>query len=59
MRCTRRGSRSARTGDPSTAKLPWPQYDTARRATMRFDTTCEVLDDPGRDVRIAFESAGR
>jgi para-nitrobenzyl esterase len=46
----------ARTGDPSTPGLPWPQYDANRRATMRFDTTCEVLDDPGRDVRLAFEA---
>ena len=37
----------ARTGDPNHDGLPqWPQYDVARRATMRFDTTCEVLDDP-------------
>jgi para-nitrobenzyl esterase len=49
----------ARTGDPSTPARPWPQYDTERRATLRFDTTCEVLDDPGREVRIAFESAGQ
>jgi para-nitrobenzyl esterase len=46
----------ARTGDPSTAALPWPQYDTKRRATVRFDETCEVLDDPGRELRLAFES---
>jgi carboxylesterase type B len=31
----------ARTGDPG-----WPAYDLERRATMRFDTTCEVVDDP-------------
>ena len=24
----------------------WPKYDPARRATMRFDTTSEVVDDP-------------
>ena len=22
---------------------------------MRFDTACEVLDDPGRDDRLAFD----
>ena len=38
----------ARDGDPNHPGLPeWPQYDTRRRATMRFDTTIEVLDDPG------------
>ena len=31
----------ARTGDPG-----WPAYDLERRATQRFDTTLEVLDDP-------------
>lgn len=33
--------RFARTGDPG-----WPAYDLERRATQRFDTTLEVLDDP-------------
>ncbi|WP_379589775.1 carboxylesterase/lipase family protein [Pseudonocardia zijingensis] len=31
----------AREGDPG-----WPRYDLARRATMRFDTPAEVVDDP-------------
>jgi carboxylesterase type B len=31
----------ARTGDPG-----WPAYDTDRRATQRFDTTVETVDDP-------------
>jgi para-nitrobenzyl esterase len=45
----------ARTGDPNHGGLPeWPEYEPTRRATMRFDTTCEVLDDPGRDDREAF-----
>ena len=33
--------RFARTGDPG-----WPAYDLDRRATQRFDTVLEVLDDP-------------
>lgn len=33
----------ATTGDPG-----WPKYDLDRRATMRFDTTPEVVDDPRR-----------
>ena len=31
----------ATNGDPG-----WPDYDLSRRATMRFDTTSEVVDDP-------------
>jgi len=31
----------ATSGDPG-----WPKYDLGRRATMRFDTTLEVVDDP-------------
>ena len=34
-------------GSPSPAPGPgWPRYDLAHRATMRFDTTSEVVDDP-------------
>jgi carboxylesterase type B len=31
----------ASTGDPG-----WPAYDLARRATMRFDTVSQLVDDP-------------
>lgn len=31
----------ATTGDPG-----WPAYDATRRATMRFDSTSQVVDDP-------------
>ena len=41
--------RFARTGDPG-----WPAYDTARRATMRFDREVDVLDDPGAEYRQAW-----
>jgi para-nitrobenzyl esterase len=48
----------ARTGDPNHDGLPaWPQYDLERRATMRFDSTCEVLDDPLGDDRKAMEAS--
>jgi carboxylesterase type B len=33
--------RFARTGDPG-----WPAYDLDHRATQRFDTTLEVVNDP-------------
>jgi para-nitrobenzyl esterase len=47
----------ARTGDPQHGGLPeWPRYDLDRRATMRFETACEVLDDPAGEDRAAFES---
>jgi para-nitrobenzyl esterase len=47
----------ARDGDPQHAGLPeWPRYDLDRRATMRFDTTFELLDDPGREDREVFEA---
>jgi len=42
----------ARAGDPNHPGIPeWPRYEPARRATMRFDTTCEILVDPGGDSR--------
>jgi para-nitrobenzyl esterase len=45
----------ARHGDPSHAGIPdWPGYDLDRRATMRFDAECEVLDDPAPADRLAF-----
>lgn len=37
----------ARTGNPQTRALPqWPTYDVARRATMIFDVTPRIVDDP-------------
>ncbi|MBB6426711.1 para-nitrobenzyl esterase [Sphingopyxis sp. JAI128] len=37
----------ARTGNPQTRALPqWPTYDPARRATMIFDVTPRIVDDP-------------
>jgi para-nitrobenzyl esterase len=42
----------ARTGDPNTKSLPsWPRYDTADRATMRFDTESRVINNPHGAVR--------
>jgi carboxylesterase type B len=40
----------ARTGDPG-----WPRYDLPRRATMRFDTRSEVVDDPRAMERALWE----
>ncbi len=45
----------ARTGNPDTSGLPhWPAYDTTSRATMIFNDRCEVVDDPGKDERLAI-----
>jgi para-nitrobenzyl esterase len=45
----------AQKGDPNGAGVPdWPAYDTARRATMRFDVQPEILDDPMGDDRAAW-----
>ena len=40
----------ARDGDPG-----WPRYDLVHRATMRFDTTSEVVDDPRSKERLLWE----
>ena len=40
----------AATGDPG-----WPKYDPSRRATMRFDTTSAVVDDPRAAERALWE----
>ena len=40
----------ARTGNPG-----WPRYDLTRRATMRFDTASEVVDDPRATERVLWE----
>ena len=37
-------------GDPG-----WPKYDLSRRATMRFDVTSEVVDDPRSAERALWE----
>ncbi|WP_309089213.1 carboxylesterase family protein [Phenylobacterium sp.] len=37
----------AKSGRPSAPGLPaWPAYDTKARATMVFDTTCRIENDP-------------
>ena len=45
----------ARSGDPNCDAIPeWPAYDRAHRATMRFDTEREVVDDPMGEDRAAW-----
>ncbi len=33
----------------------WPQFDLKRRATMRFDTTSELVEDPRSAERVLWE----
>ena len=40
----------ATSGDPG-----WPAYDLGRRATMRFNTTSRVVDDPRSWERALWE----
>ncbi|MDP1751717.1 MAG: carboxylesterase/lipase family protein [Reyranella sp.] len=47
----------ARHGRPGHGGLPdWPQYSTAERATMIFDTTCRVENDPYGTERRLWET---
>ena len=41
----------------STGECNWPKYDLGRRATMRFDTTCEVVQDPMAATRALWSQA--
>ncbi|MDQ0466145.1 para-nitrobenzyl esterase [Caulobacter ginsengisoli] len=44
----------ARTGDPNNSLLPaWPAYDAEKRATMVFNLTSRVVDDPYAATRRA------
>jgi para-nitrobenzyl esterase len=45
----------ARTGNPNAPGLPhWPAYDPSTRPTMIFNDECKVVDDPGKDERLAM-----
>jgi para-nitrobenzyl esterase len=48
----------ARTGNPNHDGLPhWPTYKAEHRATMYFDTPCEVRNDPeGEGLRLMAQS---
>jgi para-nitrobenzyl esterase len=50
----------ARTGNPNHAGLPhWPAYDAVNRATMIFNDECRVVNDPGKEERLAMSSLAR
>ncbi|MDZ4376141.1 MAG: carboxylesterase family protein [Phenylobacterium sp.] len=44
----------AHTGDPATARLPWPAFDAHSRMTMLFDTKSGAVADPHREERLAM-----
>jgi para-nitrobenzyl esterase len=48
----------ARTGNPNHSGLPhWPAYTAHNRATMYFDSPCEVRNDPeGKGLRLITQS---
>jgi para-nitrobenzyl esterase len=47
----------ARSGNPNHKGLPnWPAYTTQERATMVFNNTCRVVNDPGGDERKLWEN---
>jgi para-nitrobenzyl esterase len=48
----------ARTGNPSTQRLSWTQYDAARRPTMIFDTQSRMENDPRGELRKLMLSFG-
>jgi len=48
----------ARSGNPNHSGLPnWPKYDAAAGPVMIFDKTCEVRNDPDRELRKVVEQA--
>jgi len=50
----------ARSGNPNHKGLPnWPTFDSKTRATMIFDNTCKVVNDPYGPERLALASIRR
>ena len=50
----------ARSGKPDHEGIPnWPQYDFQKRATMIFDTTCRIVNDPNTETRELWASIRR
>ena len=59
-RMSRAWAAFARSGNPNHKDLPsWPAFDAKTRATMIFDKTCKVVNDPYGAERLAVESIRR
>jgi carboxylesterase type B len=43
----------AHTGNPSQKGLRWPAYDIVYRPTMVFNDECKIVNDPGKEARLA------
>jgi len=49
----------AKTGDPNNSALPhWPTYNAPSRATMVFDRTISIENDPRSDFRTLWDELG-
>jgi para-nitrobenzyl esterase len=47
----------ARTGNPNHKGLPnWPAFNTDQRATMVFNNECKIVNDPGKEERLALDA---
>ena len=50
----------ARTGKPAAKGVPeWPAYNLKTRATMRIDSTCEIINDRFKEELDMWRSIGR
>jgi para-nitrobenzyl esterase len=54
-RMSRAWTAAARTGSPEHDDLPWPAYDTERRATCLLDREVAVVDDPDDEIRHLWD----
>lgn len=46
----------ARDGQPGAAGMrAWPRYDLSRRATMRFESEPQIVEDPGAATRMVWD----
>jgi para-nitrobenzyl esterase len=54
-RMSRAWCTAARTGSPEHDELPWPPYDTERRATCLLDRDVAVADDPSGEIRRLWD----
>ena len=48
----------AKTGSPSTPKLPWTAYNPSSKPTMLFDVKSAVKNDPDRDLISLLPQGG-
>jgi carboxylesterase type B len=52
--------RFARHGNPNHEALPeWPKFDAPTRATMLFQGEPRVVEDPGEELRLAWQASHR